>query len=166
MRNLQSYYQECREMLDIINVPYGRIKEVVVNGRANSRWGCCKRSGQGYVIEINPVLLSEKVEETALYNMLMHEILHTVDFNDGHGRVWKSWARKVNREYGLDIKRCDGDKDSTAKKMLENRRIIKYVIGCPCCGKRYEYQKRSQAVQHPEHYRCGKCGSTLELIQG
>ena len=55
MRDLIAVTLECMEMLDDIGIKYGNIDDVVVNTRARSRWGSCKRMPnlENFTISIN-----------------------------------------------------------------------------------------------------------------
>lgn len=164
MKNLNGYYEECRDILTDLGISVGKVVDVVTNDKAQSRWGCCRKVGyNGFRIEINPILLMDKVDDVALYNTMIHELLHTVKGCWSHTGRWKLLADKVNQEYGLHVQRVDGDKDDDAvaeieKKQREKReRKNKYFIGCPECGAKWGYATCCQAVQHPEWYRCRKC---------
>ena len=161
MRNLEKYVICCMAELDAIGINYGNILEVKVNMRAKTRLGRCRKTSKGYLIEINSNLLDESIKELYLKNTIIHELLHTCEGCMNHGTNWKRLADKVNRVYGYNISRV-----GSLPKEKDVKEIIKpnYIIKCSKCGKTYSRIKKSKLVQHPEHYRCGRCGGKLNLI--
>lgn len=104
---LKSVEKECETMAIEANIEIGIISNIKINSRAKRRWGLCTKLADGtFSIEISDQLLKDDVEEDALMNTVMHEILHTVDRCMNHGKKWKECAKIINRTYGMNIKRC------------------------------------------------------------
>lgn len=59
-----------------------------------------------YEIDIN----LNMVEDEAILNTMVHELLHTIKFNDGHEGEWKKAANIINEKYHLGISRVGDDK--------------------------------------------------------
>ena len=138
MHDLNKYIKECTGELDRLHIPYAKNIQFVINHRACLRLGQCRRQGGNYTIEISAALLDDRVDvKEGLKNTLHHELLHSCCGCMKHTGRWKAYADRVNAAYGYNIRRC-------AK-----------------CGAEYPRQKMSAVVQHPERYRCGKCGGTL-----
>lgn len=100
---------------------------------------------------------------SALHDTIIHELLHTCPDCMKHGDNWKRWALKVNRKYGMDIKRCSSAEEAglqvfTAKK-------ANWIVTCNKCGQEYVYQRAGKVVQSPERYRCC-CGGCLTVKHG
>ena len=130
--------------------------EVAVNRRARTRFGCCRREGNRYRIELSAVVLA--AEEEKVCRVLAHEVLHTCRGCANHGDRWKSYARRLNERYDWGITRAD----SFEGLGVEDEREVKYWVVCTACGKKTPRMKRSPLVNHPEHYRC-RCGGTLRV---
>ena len=163
MRNLDKYAIECMRELDAIGIEYGNIIEVKTNTRAKKRWGQCKAIPGGYSINISVILLDERNDEQGLKETIIHELLHSCKGCMNHGKNWKYLAEKVNKAYNYNIKRCSSADDKGVQE--ETRPIsdnpVNYIIKCNQCGHIYTRIRMSRAVQHPELYRCGRCGGTL-----
>jgi len=130
---------------------------VVLNTRARTRFGCCRRAEGRFVIEVAAALL--EAEESALCRVLAHEVLHTCPGCANHGPRWKHWARLMSLHFGYDIHRTD----SHGQLGLEDSRPVRYLVVCDSCGCRIPRMKRSPLVDHPERYRC-RCGGRLSVI--
>lgn len=133
--------------------------QVRVNRRAKTRFGCCRASGGGYVIEVAAALCAAR--DQAILQVLAHEVLHTCPGCANHGPAWKGWAAQMNRAYGY----CIQTTDTHQALGLVDQRPVRYPVVCSRCGQRLPRMKRSPLVDHPERYRC-RCGGRLFLAQG
>ncbi len=164
MRNLRRVFEECCSELDAINIPYGNVKEIVPNARAQKRWGQCKRNYDGtYSINISTQLLEDSTPINGLKNTIIHELIHTCPECFNHRSKWKSYADKVNQRYGYDIKRCES---SNEKGIDPFNTSAKYVYRCVKCGTIYTRMRATNFTRHPENYRCGVCNGKLETLKG
>ena len=128
---------------------------VAVNRRAVGRFGCCVKAGQGYRIELSARLL--EAGEEACLQTLAHEVLHTCPGCRDHGKLWKSYAARMNAAYGYTIART-----STCEELgVEDTRKIRYRLVCGRCGREFLRTRRSPLVDHPERYRC-TCGGKIQ----
>lgn len=132
------------------------VPAVKVNSRAKTRFGCCRRAGDDYTIEISAFLFH--AGEKAVRQTLAHEILHTCPSCSNHGTLWRHWAAVMNRRYGYGIRRTD----SPEHLGIPDERPVRWLVVCQRCGKEIPRMKRSPLVQHPERYRCS-CGGTLTV---
>jgi predicted SprT family Zn-dependent metalloprotease len=128
---------------------------VSVNRRARTRFGCCKKQGELFVIELSYMLLNAPEHSCRL--ILAHELLHTCHGCRDHGARWRSYARRMGEAFGYDISRADSH---------ENLGIAdfpppKYIVACTKCGAEYGRIRASQLVSHPDRYRC-RCGGALQ----
>lgn len=160
MRDLQRYAYLGEAMLDRVKIKYAKNIEYVVNSRAQSRLGLCKKLSGKYTVEISSKLLDERVDEQTLIETVLHEQLHTCYGCMKHTGKWKQLAQKVNEAYKLNIVRA-ADEDCMPEDLLPKP---KYVIKCQDCGEKFYRQKLSPLVKRPGNYRCGKCGGKLTLI--
>ena len=131
--------------------------QVVINRRAKTRFGCCKKVGGGFVIE-----LSERVAEageTACKTVLAHEILHSCYGCMSHGARWKSYAAKMNAAYGYDISRASKSEELGVEKDYP----VRYRFRCQSCGVVIERMKMSVFVKNYKRYRC-RCGGRIERV--
>ena len=141
-----------------LSIPVSRCisPEVQVNTRARTRFGCCRRSGLRFHIEVSAALLEG--EPFALRQVLAHEILHTCPGCSDHGSRWKGYAQQMNAAFGYAIRRADRFEDLG----LTDRRPVRWLIVCTQCGHSSGRMKRSPLTEHPERYRC-RCGGRLEV---
>ena len=130
---------------------------VRINRRAKTRFGCCRRSGGRYVIELSWRLLD--AAEGAVRRVLAHEVLHTCPGSANHGPRWREYAGRMNRAYGYAIARTD----SFEALGLVDERQARYVVCCTQCGRELRRMRRSPLVDHPERYRCS-CGGRLQVL--
>lgn len=171
MRDLQKYAKECMAELDKLNIEYGNIIRFEINTRAKKRWGQCKKTPNGYIININVDLLDERNDVNGLKNTIIHEILHTCEGCMNHGKKWQMYASKVYKAYGYNVKRVSSseEKGCEYRRELNKKELIvkaypKYEVRCKCCGKSYFRSKRTKVIVNPENYRCGFCGGELRRI--
>ena len=164
MKDLEKLVEECKKDLDEIGIPYRTVRNWLINTRAKCRWGQCRRGSTDiFDISISHRLLQDDVLDVAAKGTIIHELLHTVDGCSGHKGKWKLFAEKVNRAYPqYNIKRTT---TSAEKGLEELKRIYQknYKIVCSGCGCYWYRQKASRLVQHPEKFRCGKCGGKLKV---
>ena len=102
--------------------------QVRVNGRAKTRLGCCRTSSRGHVIEISAALCGGT--DSAIRQVLAHEVLHTCPGCSNHGAQWKLWAERMNQAYGYRIQRTD----SPQALGIQDNRPVRYLILCSRCG--------------------------------
>ena len=159
MRDLSAYAAQCMRELDRLHIRYAQNITFAVNTRAKTRLGVCKKQGDRYTIEIAAPLLDESMPEKLLKETLHHELLHSCRGCMQHTGKWKALAERVNAAYGYNIRRCASKDDQPLPRDLLPK--AKYLLRCSKCGAEYPRQKMSAVVQHPERYRCGKCGGTL-----
>lgn len=132
--------------------------KVVINKRAQNRFGCCKYSPFECTIEIAEKLLY--ASEKACRQTLAHEVLHTCYGCRNHGARWKSYAARMNTAYGYNITRVG----SCEELGVENTAVVRYILRCEKCGGEIKRTRLSKLVNHPEMYRC-KCGGRLARIK-
>ena len=65
----------------------------------------------------------------------------------------------MNCAYGYAIARTD----SPERLGVENKRVVRYLVRCGGCGAEIPRARRSRLVEHPEEFRCAKCGGTLTV---
>lgn len=166
--------QDCIKDLNGIGIKTGRVLAFEVNTRAASRWGQCKKTPNGYIININAVLLDERNGDEGLINTLYHELLHTCADCMDHGEKWKRYAAQVKARLGYNIKRTSSaDEKLSAEMQAEEARreserrahSKKYIIKCEKCGSELYRATFSKVIQSPELYRCGRCGGELKRIK-
>jgi len=146
-----------------IGIPVSKnIQEsVVVNNRAKTRFGCCKKQQNGYIIEVSGAIAEGP--EASLLLILAHEILHTCPNCQNHSKFWKTHAEAMNNAYGYKIKRTSNPEELGIKSesMYKRNNNVHYVLVCKGCGQVIERTRRSRLVTHTHLYRC-KCGGKLE----
>lgn len=133
---------------------------VRINSRATGRFGACfsnKKDGT-FLIEISDILVTAPREVCC--QTLAHEVLHTCYGCQNHKKRWHHYAQMMNEAYGYRIERTD----TTERLGIEGKsKIVRYIVRCEKCAAEIPRSKRSRLVEHPEHYRCAKCGGHLTV---
>lgn len=153
--------QDVIEQAKALNIPVSEQinPHVRINRRATGRFGACfanKRSGT-FVIEISDVLLT--ASEQACRQTLAHEVLHTCYGCQNHKKRWHHYAEMMNTAYGYCISRTD----SPERLGVESKSVVRYLVECTQCGAEIPRARRSRLIEHPENYRCAKCGGHLTV---
>lgn len=161
---LERMLEECREQLRQIGIePAEHIFGIKENKRAKKRLGCCRmvnvNGRTGYELEISSML--ETADDEILKDVIYHELLHTCRGCMNHGARWKALADKVNRTYGTRI-RTRADYEELDLQQAEQE-TYRYEISCTDCGAKNYRMRRSRIIDHPENYRCGRCGGKLRV---
>ena len=158
---LSTIFLNCRDLLRKEGIPAAeKIKGPVVNHRVRSRFGRCMKTASGYEIEVSSRVLACDVKQVE--TILLHELLHTCPNCMNHGVQWKQYAKQLNGKYGYRIT----SRTSYETLGIEDpgsRETIKYLVVCTGCGLEIQRKRRCRLTEHPEQYRCGKCGGTLEI---
>jgi len=131
--------------------------QVVINRRAKTRFGCCKKTPQGFIIELSERMLA--ADEFFCREILAHEILHTCPGCQNHQGLWKRYAEMMSAAYGYKISRTRRPEDMG----VESGRIIRYRLQCERCGAVLERMRKSPLIKRYRRYRC-RCGGKLKLI--
>ena len=162
MKDLSALIMDCRTELNALKIPIGNIVRVDINDTAKSRWGLCSRLKSGaFKISISKSLLQDKVSDKNAKQTLLHEMLHTAKDCFKHTGQWKVYANMLNRAYGYNIKRTNSADEMGLPEMKRTKKT-NYAITCQNCGYTYNRQRMSVIIDHPERYRCGKCGGNLK----
>ena len=162
MKDLQKFVAECEADLKSIGIKQGVVKEWVINTRATSWSGRCKRLEDGtFQISIVEELLSDEVSDQRLKNTIMHELLHTVEGSMKHTGRWYLNAQSVNKRLPqYKIQRLSDPPESR-----KDSPKFKYAVKCKVCGRVYYRTKMSNLIKTPERYRCGVCHGELKRIE-
>lgn len=123
-----------------------------VNMRAVGRAGICKRyRGKGYcTIEVSESLF--QLDDDAVINTLIHEILHTFKDTNGHKGKWKVYADEISKNTKYKITR-----------LADSSNIIidyKYQITCKNCGlikNNHRLSKNKINQYKDKKIECPKC---------
>lgn len=171
MKNLMEMFNYGLEVVEACGIEYGNIVDVSINTRAKSRFGQCRynRVMGTYTINISKFILDDDIDDKAVMETIIHEILHTVEGCMNHGKKWKSLGKIVEQKFGYCITRTsDYNKfsDNLEKKMEVERATKKsnYVFKCAGCGQIIRREKMSKFVKYYQHYKCGICGSNFQFI--
>ncbi len=107
-KDLIGVYENCRAILEDIHLQPAVIDSVTLMKKSTGKMGHCHINGTNTQnvhcrIEINPVLMGDEIRDVELYETMLHELLHACAPFDGHGRIWKSYAERVNSLCGYQI---------------------------------------------------------------
>ena len=128
---------------------------ILTFNRRKTVLGVCCKDRNLCRIELSKYMLDmpeRKVRET-----IAHELCHTCS-DDNHGKMWKYYANMFNKYYGYNISRLANKEDSEKFNEISGykRSEAKYIIQCPVCNRKWNYARRSWAVQCAENGKC-KC---------
>ncbi len=129
---------------------------VLVNRRAQKRFGQCIMKEEHFTIELSAVLLN--APEQACRQTLAHELIHTCRGCQNHGPLFQKYAAVMNRLYGYHIRTTNSMEEMGISD--HTKQSAKYILQCLSCGKEYYYYRSGRAVEHPSSYRC-RCGGRL-----
>ncbi len=153
--------------LKSIGIPVSNnIEKVVINTRTKKRLGACKKNVnscgiESFIIEISARALACKEEQ--ICNIIAHELIHTCPGSFNHGKKWKKYGEKTEALLGYHIKRTVNLEEMGIKPDKTSEKV-RYTIICKKCGQKFERKRKCPLVEHPENYRCGKCGGRLKLL--
>lgn len=156
MNNINKLLAEVITQARAIKIPVSEfiLPEVVINSRATTRFGCCKKKGEHYIIEVTDRLLD--APESSCRRTLAHEILHTCWGCRNHGARWKEYAKRMNEGFGYFITRTE-----TCERLgVENKKTDRHLVVCTKCGAEFRRSRESKLTKKPELYHC-KCGGAL-----
>lgn len=163
IEDLYDVIGDCMWMLEELGIEYYRYAKFELFDSTRF-YGQCWNYGDGRcVIKLNKALLSDSVKMEALEEIILHELLHSVDGGNGHTGLWKRLADKVNTVYGCNISRTISEKYVGVK--ISVKKEPKYVFKCRGCGQIVKYYRASKFVKHPESFGCGICHGNFEQIK-
>ena len=163
MKDIKSLYEKCNKMLEDIGIHTNPILDVQVNTRAKKRWGQCKKTPYGFIIQISARLLQDDVSDMAAENTMLHELLHACDGCFDHGYHWKRLAEKVNNTYGYNVKRTASCEEYGVKVEREPERI-NYKFVCEGCGQVITRSRASKFTRNYSNYICGICSGKFRRV--
>ena len=134
---------------------------VVVNKRAKCRFGLCRKTADGFRIELSDRLLD--APEVSVRQTLAHELIHTCPGAFDHGELFRSYAVRMNELYGYNISRTSSAGDMGVSDREDSAR---FIIRCTKCGALIYRMRMCGLISNMDQCRCGRCGGSLELIKG
>lgn len=162
MKDIKMLVAGCEADLRSIGIDPGCDITWVINGRAKTRWGMCRKKISGECeISISRRLLEDDVDDWAAKNTIMHELLHCVPGADGHSGLWLKLANEVNRKLPqYHIKQTEAPKEKGLAPVEP-----KYILECTHCKQQFHRHRMSSAVRNPQRFRCGKCAHPLVRVR-
>lgn len=167
---MKHYEEKVNKLLQVvineaksINIPISDniCSNVLINKRAKKRFGACKtriyKNKKHFQIEIGSAL--NICEDNIIKTVLMHEILHTCENCNNHGKLWKQYAKKVNIYYGYNIK-TSSTYEEYGLSNIEAKETYRYKIRCIKCNNLYYRMRKSSIIKNIDRYRC-VCGGKL-----
>lgn len=151
---LRAVLEEARQ----IGIPLSDniFPHVAINRRAKTRFGCCRKVGDNYLIELSHLLLYAPM--ASCKQVLAHEVLHTCYGCRNHGARWRAYSRRMSNAYEYDISRVDSHENLG----IEDKPKAKYTVTCQNCGNTFERIRASKLTMHPDLFRC-RCGGKLKV---
>ena len=124
--------------------------------KGTSKWGDCRNVLDSAFIRLNTVLSDS---EMGFKNTLMHELIHSFSsVPHGHGKPWKTFAKKYSELLGTEIKRVSDSSEKGVKLERKDRKPVR-TIKCPICGHVHNFYRRTDRT-----YICNRCKVQMEDI--
>lgn len=172
---LENLSKVAEEKLKAINIPIHAVARYTVSD--TKAWGDCRRrktyNGDIYSIRITRSLLEQGSDDKVIQT-LMHELVHTACFDDGHTGRFKLYGRRIMNAFPqYNISRTN----SAEELGVDKTNSAKYVLKCSC-GQKYYYNREPKIVKDLKRkanfgymlssYRCPHCNHSNEftLIKG
>ena len=155
--------EKVRNELISAGIPVSEnIMEIRINKRTKKRLGSCQmvkgRVGQVYyIIEISQRVLGCTDKELSM--IIAHELIHTCPGCFDHGKKWKMYAAKAEKNAGYKISRTINTADLSIGEIKSQP--PRYILTCPGCGQTFARSRMCPLIKTPQRYRCGKCGTSL-----
>lgn len=105
-KDINKVYRECCEILDDCGVKYGKVIGLQVATESiykTYKLGCCIKKKDGFVIEMARELLEDSAYDEDLYDVMIHELVHTCEGTRGHNKTWLDHIKKVRQRYGFEL---------------------------------------------------------------
>ena len=123
-----------------------------------------KRIFGGYAdatMRIN-VAYAERTDDKDLYNTVVHELIHAIPnaIGDGHGSIFKQYAKIVGDHLGITITRTS---DNKSIELPSSKEEYKYKVFCEGCGQTVKRKRKSKLITQVNNYKCGVCGSNFQV---
>lgn len=168
MRNLEILGNQCIEELNALNIDMAFLPDIKWQvSRGRRTLGKCRTDVRNNVatIFVSDMMLDENIirDENHVKEVIIHELLHALRPEYGHGSEWKYLAECVNT-------RSNGKYQITRLANLQRYGIsddlyaenYKYKITCLDCGTATFRNRSSKIIHHPECYKC-RCGGKLKV---
>ena len=98
MKDLMKLVGESQRDLASVNIRTSNVRNWSVNTRAKARWGYCVKVSKGlFDIQIAAALLQDDVDDQAVKDTIVHELLHTIPGCFKHTGKWKQYAETINK---------------------------------------------------------------------
>lgn len=148
---LKRMYKEFNE--SYFNNELPKYVDVEWSSRLTSNAGIHKKKINYVTNEVEEIIrLSthyHKKNPQDIIDTLVHEMVHVKYPRDKHGSKFINEMKRLNREYGLNIRVYSSE-----------RALVKYKYICKECGKTYDRSRRLGSG-----YRCGVCrGGLVEEV--
>lgn len=168
-QKLLKLYRETLEEMRAIGIKPPRIKSIDVNTRAKHRFGQCEIKTVGkqktYEITISKNLI-ENAPDWGIKTVIAHELIHTLPQCASHGKKFQDFARKINKAYPKYHVATTNKPEELGLKTEEEveEKDFKYKFVCQKCGMEITRMRKSVFTEHPERYRCTKCGGKFKQV--
>lgn len=152
-RDLIKLFNECKEELDVLDIPYSdKIVAVKENSRFTRCYGRCDRTNGKYTIQIASFILDDSLDDRCCKSVIMHELVHTIDGCFNHGAKFQSYMDLIADCYGLKmgtyVDREYSQKVADAGLAPKRRKQRSYwVIGCNNCGAKWNSKRKNTSVR-------------------
>lgn len=101
-----------------------------------------------------------------LMDTLAHELIHTCKGCDNHSVLFIKYANMLNKAFGYNITAMADENNETDSYIIDAMiNSAKYQVQCKKCGLIVGRNRMCRSIEHPEYYRCSKCGGDIVRIK-
>jgi predicted metal-dependent hydrolase len=156
MKDIQKIYDKCKGIMRENKIPIAKnIREnIEINKRLKRTLAECVIDDDEYVIYINGHILDS--EDYVLEEILLHELIHTIDGCFSHNDKFKQYGDKLNKKYGYHIARLHSI-DNIIYSGFDDSGL--YTLVCPYCKRTHVMFRKPSANRL---YYCTVCDVEME----
>lgn len=176
LRDLNRYVDICKKELDSIGIQYrtpdkwessGRLKTTL--GYTSLRYNNINDKRKGIISSVPKIVISKRVlndeyPERFLKETIIHELIHTLDGCNNHGKRFQHFAGKVRNELGYNVGTYASQEERELYYRMFEKKKREYSIECPECGYRWSYKIKCKTYKNAEHYFCPDCRVNLKRV--
>ena len=110
-KDIQKVYRDCCTILDDLNISYGKVIGLKIAEESIYKtyaFGKCTRTKDGFIITMAKELMADSAYDADLYDVMLHELLHTCEGSWKHNRKWFEYAKQIRSRYGFEMLSRDG----------------------------------------------------------
>ena len=134
---------EAKEIISGLDIPFSESICFSISTTRNTYGDCTHIHDDVYDIRISSKVLATR-DETVILQTIIHEILHTSAWGDGHKGNWKKYADKVSKNTKYKISRCVSKEES---EIVDKNEDWLFKIVCDKCKHEWKLCRATKTVR-------------------